>query len=70
MSVTGMRELKQVGWISGPDECHCTECNWSSSFIAVDTSVPRQVFTNFKEHRCSDYGPFSHQPRPGFAEVE
>ena len=53
------RKLKQYGWISGPVECRCTACDWSASFIAADTSVPREIRDAFAGHNCCDY-PWPH----------
>lgn len=49
------RQLKQYGWISGPVECRCTSCDWSTTFTAVDSSTPASVANAFAEHDCSQH---------------
>jgi hypothetical protein len=49
------RKLKQYGWISGPVECCCTACDWSTSFIAVDSSIPIDIYAEFAAHDCEDH---------------
>lgn len=63
MSMQESRKLKQYGWISGPVECRCTACDWSASFIAADSSVPREIRDAFAEHDCRDY-PWPHSVDP------
>ena len=46
------RRLLQYGWISGPVECCCSHCDWSWNFMAVDTSVPNEVLSEFENHDC------------------
>lgn len=54
------RELKQYGWITGPVECCCSCCDWSVSFIAVDSSVPINIAQEFASHNCADHTPPFH----------
>jgi hypothetical protein len=49
------RKLLQYGWISGPVDCRCSDCDWSSAFIASDTSVPAEVLAEFEKHECKEY---------------
>jgi hypothetical protein len=47
--------MKQYGWITGPVECRCTVCDWSTNFIAVDSSIPVSITNAFASHDCADY---------------
>jgi len=49
------RKLKQSGWISGPVECRCSACDWSSNFIAEDLSIPLELLDAFQNHDCSEF---------------
>ena len=51
----GERKLVQYGWVSGPVECCCSQCEWTTTFNAVDSSVPTQILTAFEGHLCRDY---------------
>lgn len=55
MNLAGSRKLKQYGWISGPVECCCTECDWSLNFTAADSSIPVEIVNAFVEHDCREY---------------
>src|SRR5437764_13954236 len=57
------RKLLQYGWISGPVECRCSECEWSSTFQAVDVTVPSNVLSDFEQHSCNQQEA-SPQPAP------
>lgn len=46
------RKLLQYGWLSGPVDCCCSECHWTSTFNARDTSVPVEVLSEFEAHDC------------------
>ena len=46
------RKLIQFGWISGPVDCCCSECDWSTAFYAADSSVPPEVQADFESHEC------------------
>jgi hypothetical protein len=50
-----LRQLKQYGWISGPVECRCTSCDWSTTFTAVDSSTPAFIANAYAEHDCSEH---------------
>ena len=49
------RKLLQYGWISGPVECCCSECDWTSTFVAVDTSIPAELLAEFQRHDCKQH---------------
>lgn len=46
-------KLVQYGWLSGPVDCCCSECDWASSFNAVDASIPSEVQADFDAHDCN-----------------
>ena len=50
------RKLLQYGWLSGPVECCCSECDWTASFEAVDSSVPAELLAKFEKHDCRHHG--------------
>jgi hypothetical protein len=48
------RKLLQYGWITGPVECRCSDCDWTLSFQAVDTTVPSNILAEFDHHNCEE----------------
>ena len=51
----GERKLVQYGWVSGPVECCCSQCQWTISFEASDSSIPAPIRDEFEKHSCKDY---------------
>jgi hypothetical protein len=49
------RRLVQQGLITGPVDCHCSECFWAASFVAIDSSVPSHLMSEFHRHNCNDH---------------
>jgi len=52
-----LRTMKEHGWLTGPVECCCSNCDWNANFVAVDSSVPVYILDSFETHRCTDYTP-------------
>jgi len=49
------RKLLQYGWISGPVDCCCSECDWAYEFEASDASAPAEVLAKFEAHECRQH---------------
>jgi hypothetical protein len=48
------RKLLQYGWITGPVECRCSDCDWTLTFQAVDATVPSNILADFEHHNCEE----------------